>query len=54
MLRFTGALCLLGMSGPLSGWMVLQWIGTVGYGVALPITCVLLARVFRHESRAAP
>ncbi len=43
----TGVLCLLGGIGPMVGNMAIQRIGILGYGVALPITCVFLARVFR-------
>ena len=44
----TGALCLVGTLGPIIGDMALQRIGILGYGVALPITCFILARVFRR------
>lgn len=47
MLSLTGALCLAGVLGPILNNMAVQRIGMVGYGVALPITCVLLALSFR-------
>lgn len=47
MLSITGALCLGGAVGPLLNNMVVQRIGILGYGVLLPITCVLLALFFR-------
>ena len=44
----TGALCLAGAIGPIVGDMALQRIGILGYGILLPITCLAMARVFRH------
>jgi len=44
----TGVLCLLGGIGPIVGNMAIQRIGILGYGISLPITCVILALVFRH------
>jgi hypothetical protein len=44
----TGVLCLLGTIGPAVGDMALQRIGVLGYGVALPVTCLFLALVFRQ------
>lgn len=43
-LLVTGALSLFGAIGPILGDMALQRIGILGYGLALPITCLLLAR----------
>ncbi len=42
-----GVLCLAGVSGPLSGRMVLQNIAVAGYAVVFPIAAALAARVFR-------
>ncbi len=44
----TGVLCLLGGVGPIVGSMAVQRIGIIGYGVALPITCIFLALVFQR------
>jgi len=44
----TGVLCLLGGIGPIVGNMAIQRIGILGYGVALPITCIFLALVFHQ------
>lgn len=45
----TGALSLFGAIGPILGDMTLQRIGIVGYGVALPIACLILSRFFRRH-----
>ncbi len=47
-LAATGALSLLGAIGPILGEMALQRIGIFVYGIALPITCLVLARFFRR------
>ncbi|MGB5529355.1 MAG: hypothetical protein WBQ32_05240 [Ignavibacteriaceae bacterium] len=47
-LVITGVLCLLGSIGPIVGNMAVQRIGILGYGIALPITCIFLALVFRQ------
>jgi hypothetical protein len=44
----TVVLCLLGGIGPIVGNMAIQRIGILGYGVALPIMCILLALVFHQ------
>lgn len=41
-----GGLSLLGAVGPIVGDMALQRIGILGYGIALPIASMLLARFF--------
>ena len=46
-LAITGVLCLAGAAGPLVGDMAVQRIGIVGYGLGLPVACVLVARWFR-------
>jgi len=51
-LTATGVLCLLGGIGPIVGDMAIQRIGILGYGVALPITCIILALVFRHGAES--
>ncbi len=51
-LAVTGTLCLIGAIGPLIGNMALQRIGILGYGVALPIACVVLALRFRQQGRS--
>ncbi|HKL50728.1 MAG TPA: hypothetical protein VJ908_06135 [Wenzhouxiangellaceae bacterium] len=50
MLSITGGLCMAGAIGPIVGDMAVQRIGIVGYGVLLPVTCVLLALLFRKDS----
>lgn len=42
-----GVLCVLGVSGPLSGRMALQNLALTGYGIVLPVAAALLVRVFR-------
>jgi hypothetical protein len=48
----TGALCVIGAIGPIVGDMALQRIGIVGYGVGLPIACLIVALVFRRDGRS--
>ncbi len=48
-LFIAGSLCLLGTIGPVMGNMALQRIGIVGYGIALPISCIFLAQVFYRD-----
>jgi len=43
---FGGALCLVGMAGPLSGWMAWQNVALLGYGIVLPVAGFLAARLF--------
>ena len=45
----TGLLCIAGVVGPSVGNMRLQLVGVVGYAAALPVVCLLMARVFRHH-----
>ncbi|HEX6252442.1 MAG TPA: hypothetical protein VFZ56_13545 [Gemmatimonadaceae bacterium] len=45
-----GALCVAGIIGPVAGNMRLQLVGVLGYAIVLPVTCLLLARLFRQES----
>lgn len=52
-LAVTGALCLVGAIGPITGVMALQRTGILGYGIALPITCFILARFFRRAESEA-
>lgn len=49
-LTVAGALCVLGLFGPATGDMRVQWVGVAGYAVALPVVCFLLARLF-HGGR---
>lgn len=61
-LTAAGALCLLGLIGPVIGRMPLQRIGIVGYAVVLPAVCALIFRDFgtgrpladRDEGSRAP
>jgi hypothetical protein len=41
-----GALCLVGVIGPLSGWMLVQNVAVFGYAIVLPVAAALLARLF--------
>jgi hypothetical protein len=38
-----GAMCLIGVLGPATGYMGLQFLAVAGYGLVLPVLCVLLA-----------
>jgi len=38
-----GAMCLIGVIGPATGYMWLQFVSLAGYGLVLPVSCVLLA-----------
>lgn len=49
-----GALCLLGLVGPAVGNMRLQFVGVFGYAVLLPIVCLLLSMLFRHDTDGPP
>ncbi len=49
-----GVLCLAGLAGPLSGWMMLQNLAVAGYGVCLPLAGGLLARAFRDAPAHIP
>jgi hypothetical protein len=40
-------LCLTGLAGPITGDMSLRLIAVVGYGVAFPAACVVLALLLR-------
>ena len=44
-----GVLCLFGVLGPASGRMRLQFVGVFGYGVVLPVVCLSVSDVFRHD-----
>jgi hypothetical protein len=46
-LRISGALCLLGVAGPLSGRMMLQNVAVLGYAGVFPVAGALTARFFR-------
>jgi hypothetical protein len=48
-LLLCGALCLLGLAGPVMGNMRLQLVGLLGYGAVLPVVCLLLWNVFRDD-----
>jgi hypothetical protein len=51
-LQAAGALCLLGLIGPLLDRMPLQRIGIAGYAVVLPGVCFVLSREFATRGRA--
>jgi hypothetical protein len=44
-----GLLCLLGIIGPATGNMRLQFVGVFAYGALLPVVCLLLSRLFRGD-----
>lgn len=46
-----GTLCLAGAIGPITDNMVIQRIGILGYGVAFPVACLILALVFHRNGR---
>lgn len=46
-----GLLCLLGIVGPATGNMRLQFVGVFAYGAFLPVVCLLLSRLFRRDAR---
>lgn len=50
-LLMAGSLSLLGAIGPILGDMALQRIGILGYGVALPIASLVLARLYGHQEK---
>ena len=47
-MRVCGALCLLGVLGPATGVMELQFLAVAGYGLVLPVLCVMLALNWRR------
>ena len=49
-LAITGAMCLIGAVGPMVGDMAIQRIGIVGYGILLPISCLILAFIYKKNS----
>lgn len=44
----TGTLCIVGTLGPATGHLGIQYVGIAGYTLALPVTCALLAMLFRR------
>lgn len=46
-LRIIGLLCVVGLVGPAVGNLNWRMVGAFAYGVLFPITCVLIALVFR-------
>jgi hypothetical protein len=52
-LRVTGALCIIGLLGPLVGNMRIQLIGVAGYAVAVPVVAWMLAKWFQSERSSA-
>jgi hypothetical protein len=45
-----GLLCLLGLVGPVTGNMRLQFVGVFAYGALLPVVSLLLSRLFRGDA----
>lgn len=54
MLLGGGVLCLIGFAGPLTGFMAVQNVAIVGYGIFLPVGAVLLNRDLRRSSPEDP
>jgi hypothetical protein len=48
-----GALCLVGLIGPLSGRMEFQLAAIAGYAFVMPVLCVMIARLFARTPAAA-
>lgn len=44
-----GLLCLVGVLGPASGNMRLQFVGVFGYGLVLPVVCFGVSNLFRLD-----
>ena len=42
-------LCVAGIVGPAVGNIRLQLVSVLGYAVALPVVCFMLARLFRND-----
>jgi hypothetical protein len=52
-LRAAGALCLIGLVGPLVGNMRIQLIGVAGYAVAVPVVAWMLATWFQSAANGS-
>lgn len=50
-LIITGALCLVGSLGPITGDMRLQFVSVLGYGILLPVVWLMIARYFKQFER---
>jgi hypothetical protein len=50
-LIITGALCLIGSVGPITGDMRLQFVSVLGYGILLPVVWLMIARYFQQFER---
>ena len=47
-LIIVGSLCLIGVLGPLTGNMRLQFVSVLGYGVLLPVVWFMIAKYFQQ------
>ena len=47
-MNLAGALCLTGTLGPATGQMNIQYFGIAGYAFVLPVSCALVALLFRR------
>ncbi|KAA3650305.1 MAG: hypothetical protein DWP95_01470 [Proteobacteria bacterium] len=47
-LIITGALCLIGSLGPITGDMRLQFVSVLSYGILLPFVWLMIARYFQQ------
>ncbi|MDT7536966.1 MAG: hypothetical protein QOI82_551 [Actinomycetota bacterium] len=52
-LLVSGALCLLGLVGPVFNVLAWRGIGIFGYAVVFPVTCLALSRAFASTQRAS-
>jgi hypothetical protein len=53
-LYVAGTLCIVGILGPASGEMRLQFIAVTGYAGVLPAVCLLLGMLFRRSRQRSP
>jgi hypothetical protein len=47
-LIISGLLCIIGLIGPLTGYLNLRMIGVFGYGILFPIMCVYISHIFKN------
>jgi hypothetical protein len=50
----TGAICILGVTGPVTGDLRLQFVAVTGYGLLFPVVCLLLGVCFARPRRDSP
>lgn len=54
LMRVVAVMCLLGLLGPLTGRLGLQAMGGAGYGLVLPVACLLVTLVLRRRLQDSP